>query len=56
MKALLTVILVTLGFVIHIGVMINGWGIDPFNWLWIIGGGLTSLLLSVGGLIVADFN
>ena len=32
--------LYALGIVLTIMVMINGWGLEPKSWWWIIGGGL----------------
>jgi hypothetical protein len=32
--------LYALGIVLTIMVMINGWGLEPKSWWWIIGGGI----------------
>jgi len=32
--------LFAVSFLVGIGVLIYGWGLEPRNWWWIIGGGL----------------
>ena len=39
-KIISVLALYTLGMIIAIMVMINGWGLEPKSWWWIIGGGI----------------
>ena len=56
MKLLLVFALVALSFLAQILVMINGWGLAPADWLWIIAGGLASFIFGVIGMAIGNLN
>ncbi len=56
MKALLIFALIALGFITQILVFINGWGLTPADWLWIIAGGLVSFIFSAIGMAISNID
>ena len=46
MKILISTIILAMAMVLSITVMIYGWGLEPQNWLVIIGGSLVAAFLS----------
>lgn len=46
MKFLLLIILFVGAYCLTLAVMINGWGIQPQSWSWIIGGGFGAAILA----------
>lgn len=39
-------VLTILSFTLGIGIMIEGWGIEPHSWGWIIAGGVLNIVIS----------
>ncbi|WP_306049292.1 hypothetical protein [Oceaniradius stylonematis] len=56
MKALLAIAFLGLSLVVSIAVMIHGWGIEPQNWLWIIGGYLSAVILHGISLAISQLD
>ena len=47
MKRIATLFLAIIVYAVSILIMINGWGIEPQSWAWIIGGHLVALFITV---------
>jgi hypothetical protein len=52
-KILLTLFGIVISMMVSIGVMMNGWGLEPKSWFWIIGVSIVGQMLAQAVVAVA---